>query len=345
MRATSRIFNLYYLSGGKMKKIIKDIKELKFSNIILMVIAGTINAVGVTLFLTPVSLIDGGFSGTAFVLSGITPDFLPLSFFLIVLNFPVYIFAFRKLGITFVIYSLISIAMYSLMAFVFQKLSHFDFSNGSPLSGNDLVLCSVFGGIISGCGSGMTIRFGGAIDGIEVLAVMFSKFLGVTVGTFVMMYNIILYVISGIIFGSWIIPLYSILAYAVGIKVVDFVVEGFDRAKSVMIVTTRAEEIAQQLNESFGRGITVFDAQGFYSKTDKKVIYVVVNRFQISKLKKIVTTLDNEVFLTITEVSDTMGSDLNTFRLFKRKNKNIADNKAISIIKENDAENNESKEN
>ena len=103
------------------------------------------------------------------------------------------------------------------------------------------MLCALFGGVISGIGSGFAIRYGGAMDGIEVMAVIFAKRIGITVGTFVMMYNIILYIICGIVLKSWILPLYSIVTYTAALKTIDFIVEGIDRAKCAIIITEKPD--------------------------------------------------------------------------------------------------------
>ena len=115
------------------------------------------------------------------------------------------------------------------------------------LAGSDLLLCAIFGGVISGIDSGLTIRFGGAIDGIDVLSVIFSKKIGISIGTFVMIFNTILYIICRITIKSWILPLYSIVTYYIGSRTVDFVVEGIDKSKCAMIVTTKANEISDAL--------------------------------------------------------------------------------------------------
>ena len=280
---------------------------LKPFNFFMLTVAGIINAVGVTLFLAPVELFDSGISGTAFLLDMITPKYLVLSFFLVLLNFPFFIFGWKKLGIDFVVYSLYAITIYSLAALVFRNLLPIDFSNGSPFTGEDKLLSAVFGGLLSGIGSGLVIRFGGAIDGIEVMAVIFSKKIGCTVGTFVMCYNVLLYSVSALIFRSWLIPLYSIITYAVGIKAVDFVVEGLDKAKSVQIFTGSETELANILTEELGRGCTIFPAHGVYSRQDKQVILCVVNRFEIGRVKRIVKQYDPTAFVMITEVSETVG--------------------------------------
>lgn len=289
-------------------RIKEELKQVKMFNFIMLTVAGLINAFGVTLFLAPVKLYDSGISGTSMLLSQITPEFFSLSFFLVALNIPLFLFGLKRQGTAFTVYSLYAVCIYSLGAWLITDVLPVDVSLASPLAGQDLLLCAVFGGIISGVGSGLTIRFGGAIDGVEVMAVIFAKKLGATVGTFVMVYNVALYVLSGIIIESWILPLYSIVTYGAALKVVDFIVEGIDRSKAVMIVTERAEEINAALMEEFESGTTKIPAAGGYSNAEKTVIYFVVNRFQISKMKDIVHSIDPKAYMTITEVADVFKS-------------------------------------
>ncbi|MDO4741511.1 MAG: YitT family protein [Eubacteriales bacterium] len=266
--------------------------------------AGCINAIGVTVFLAPVDLYDSGISGTSILLYQITPEYLTLSFFLLVLNTPIFLFGLKRQGVAFTVYSIFTVAVYSWAAWMITDILPIDVSIASPLAGQDLLLCALFGGIISGVGSGLTIRYGGAIDGIEVLAVTFSKKLNVTVGTFVMVYNVLLYIVCGIVIDSWILPLYSIVTYAAGLKTIDFIIEGIDRSKAVMIITNKGEEINRVFIEEFKCGPTKFDARGGFSDREKTIIYFVVNRFQIYRVKNIVHEIDSEAFVTITEVAD-----------------------------------------
>lgn len=284
------------------------LKDLKVSNFLILTMAGLINAFGVTVFLSPVKLYDSGISGTSMLLSQITPDYLTLSFFLLVLNIPLFLYGFKRQGITFTIYSLYAVGIYSLGAWLITDVLPIDVSMASPLAGDDLLLCALFGGLISGVGSGLTIRYGGAIDGIEVMSVIFAKKLGITVGTFVMIYNVMLYVISGFIAESWILPLYSIVTYGAGLKTIDFIVEGLDRSKAVMIITGKPHEISDALTAEFGSGTTELQAKGGYSKEYKGAVYFVVNRFQIGRMKDIVHTVDPQAYMTITEVADVFKS-------------------------------------
>ena len=291
------------------EKILSELKSLKPINFPMLMLAGFINAFGITVFLSPVNLYDSGISGTSMLLGQLTPEYMTLSIFLLILNIPLFIYGLKKQGIAFTIYSIFAVAFYSLGAWLITDVLPIDVSMASPLAEDDLLLCAIFGGLISGVGSGLTIRFGGAIDGIEVMAVIFSKKLGITVGTFVMIYNIILYIICGMVLSSWILPLYSIITYAAGLKTVDFIVEGLDRSKGVMIITEKPKAVSEALMYEFETGTTKIAATGGYSNKDKTVIYFVVNRFQISRMRQIVHTIDPHAYMTITEVADVFKSD------------------------------------
>ena len=277
-------------------------KQLSWRNFAQLFLAGCINAFGVTVFLAPVRLYDSGISGTAILLSQLTP--LPLSAFLLLLNVPLFLFGLKKQGVAFTVYSLFTVTVYAWGSWMITDVLPIDVAMASPLAGEDLLLCALFGGVISGIGSGLTIRSGGAIDGMDVLAVTFAKGLNITVGTFVMIYNVALYILCGVVLGSWILPLYSIVTYAAGLKTIDFIAEGIDRSKAVMIVTDHPEEINAALLEAFSCGTTRIAAVGGYSNSEKTMIYFVVNRFQISRVRSMVRGLDPKAFVTITDVAD-----------------------------------------
>ena len=289
----------------------KKLREIKPINFLFLTLAGIINAFGVTLFLFPVKLYDSGISGTSMLLDQVTPPFLTLPMFLILLNVPIFIFGFKKQGLPFTVYSIFTVAVYSLTSFLIMDVLPIDVSIISPLAGSDLLLCAIFGGVISGIGSGLTIRFGGAIDGVDVLSVTFAKKIGISLGTFVMIFNTILYIICGIAINSWILPLYSIVTYFVGSKTVDFIVEGFNKSKCAMIVTTKSSEITEALSEQFGVGGTIVNAVGGYSKESKEIIYFIVNHFQINKLKLIVHSIDEKAFISLQDVSDIIKNKTN----------------------------------
>lgn len=286
------------------KRIEKLLHTLKPLNFLYLALAGTINAFGVMLFLFPVKLYDSGVSGLSMLLDQIIPSYLSISAFLLLINIPIFLFGAKKQGFPFTVYSVFTVAMYSLFSYLIVNVFPIDVDFVSPLAGSDLLLCAIFGGVISGIGSGLSIRLGGAIDGMDVLSVIFSKKLGLSIGTFVMIFNAILYIVCGFVLNSWILPLYSIITYFVASKTIDFIVDGFNKEKCAMIVTTQADKITDALNERFDFSGTIVDAMGGYSKKEYKIVYMIINQFQVYELKTIVQMNDPNAFISLQEVSD-----------------------------------------
>lgn len=287
----------------------KHPKRLAAFNLLMLTLAGMINAVGITLFLSPVKLYDSGISGTSMLLEQITPPYLSLSVFLLLLNIPLFLFGLKKQGRLFTVYAIYTVLIYSLFAWLITDVFPVDVSIASPLAGTDLLLCALFGGVISGIGSGLAIRYGGAMDGIEVMAVIFAKRLGLTVGTFVMIYNILLYIVCGFVLNSWVLPLYSIVTYAAALKTIDFVVEGIDRAKCAVIVTDHPDEVCTALMDTFESGVTCLDAKGGYSRRSKTMLYFIINRYQVIRMTELVHSLDPGAYIAISEVADVFSSN------------------------------------
>lgn len=148
------------------------------------------------------------------------------------------------------------------------------------------------------------------MDGMEIIAVVFAKKLNLSIGTFVMIFNVILYIICGLVINSWVLPLYSIVTYAAALKTIDFIIEGFDRSKAAFIITTKPREVCKALSDTFENGITTVDAKGYYSDSKKTMIYYVVNRFQVGKMKTIVHNIDPKAYISLNDVAD-------IFRLIK----------------------------
>lgn len=288
--------------GIMRKKTLK--RRLDVKSFVMLTVAGIINAFGVTLFLFPMKLYDSGVSGLSMLLDQVTPAGLSLPLFLIIINLPIFAFGAKKQGIAFTIYSIYAICVYAVASFLIMNVLPIDVELASPLAGEDLLLCAIFGGAISGIGSGLTIRFGGAIDGIDVLSVTFAKRIGISIGSFIMVFNAVLYIVCGIILRSWVLPLYSVVTYFIGSKTVDYIVEGFDRSKCAMIVTVKEEEITAALKDSFSSSGTIVNAIGGYSREEKKIIYFIVNTFQIYKVRQLVHEIDPHAFISLHDVSD-----------------------------------------
>lgn len=281
-----------------------SLSDFERRNFLVLTFAGIINAIGVTIFLAPVKLYDTGISGTSMLLGQLTPSTFSLSLFLLILNIPLFLYGLKKQGPVFTIYAIYTVVIYSIFAWLIEDVLPINVSIASPLAGTDLLLCSLFGGLITGIASGFSLRFGGAMDGIEVLAVIFAKRIGISVGAFVMVYNVILYTICGFCLQSWILPLYSIVTYMAAIKAIDFIIEGFDRAKCAIIVTDQADDICNALSDEFQTGMTRLAARGGYSGEDKTMIYFILNRFQITTMKNIIRKIDPKAYIVISEVAD-----------------------------------------
>ncbi len=288
----------------------KNTQKPRITNLLMLTLAGIINAFGITLFMTPVKLYDSGISGTSMLLEQLTPAYLSLSLFLLVLNIPLFLVGLKRQGILFTFYAIYAVTIYSLFAWLITDVFPIDVSIASPLAGTDLLLCALFGGVISGIGSGLAIRYGGAMDGIEVMAVIFAKRIGLTVGTFVMIYNIVLYIICGIALKSWVLPLYSIVAYFAALKTIDYVVEGIDRDKCAIIITAHPQEICSVLTETFKSGMTRLEAKGGYSNLDKGMIFFVINRYQVVRMQDLVHSLDPTAYIIISEVADIFSNNM-----------------------------------
>lgn len=282
--------------------LVDDLKRIELKNILLLTFAGVLNAFGITMFLSPVSLYDTGMAGTSMFLGQITP--ISLSIWLFALNVILLLYGTKKQGFLFTFYAVYVVAIFSLGTFVITDILCIDTSNGSPFAGNDLLLCALFGGFISGMTSGLSIRCGGVIDGIEVMAIVFAKKLGLSVGTFIMIYNASLYLLIGAVMNNWLLSLYSIVTFLVGSKTLDFFVDGLDKGKCAVIITDKVREITSVLMETFETGATEIAVKGSYSQKDKTMVYFVVNQFQVPKLKELVKEVDSHAYVIISDISD-----------------------------------------
>lgn len=261
----------------------------------LLLLGSAIAAVGLEIFLIPNNIIDGGIVGISIITSYLTK--IPLGVFTFLLNVPFLFIGYKQIGKTFVVTSLFSITSFSLFTFILHPI---------PGLTNDILLAAVFGGIILGAGVGLILRYGGSLDGTEIIAIILCKGSMFSIGQIVMISNVFIFLCAALVLG-WDRALYSMLAYFVAHKAVDIVIEGFDEAKAVMIVTDNGDEIADAINARLGRGVTFLEGRGGYTKDKKTVIYSVVSRLEISKMVSIINDKDENAFVTINDVSDVMG--------------------------------------
>lgn len=256
----------------------------------MIMFGATLSSIGLEIFLVPNDIVDGGVIGISIMTSYLTK--LPLGLFTFFLNLPFLILGYKQIGKSFLFSTLFAISCLSIGVSIFHPI---------PGLTNDIFLAAIFGGIINGAGVGLIIRAGGSLDGTEMVAIILDKKISFSIGEIVMFFNIFILGAAGFIYG-WDRAMYSLVAYFVAFKVIDIVTEGIDESKAVMIISDHYNEIADALIARLGRGITLLKAKGGYSKTDTTVIYVVVSRLEIAKLKKIVLGFDNNALVTIGNV-------------------------------------------
>lgn len=259
-------------------------------------IGAFIVAVALELFLLPNKIIDGGVIGISMMVSYITKWNLGLLIFCI--NIPFMLIAFRSLGKKFILNTFIATAMLSLATNIVENLQ--------PAT-NDLLLATIFGGIFLGLGVGLILRNSASLDGTEMLSIVLSKKLKiVSVGELLMGMNLFIYTAAGFLLG-WERAMYSILTYFVASKVIDTVLEGLDKAKSVRIVSEFWEEIGDSIMKELNVSVTYIKSKGGYSKQEKILTFCVVNKFEIPKLKEVVHDIDPRAFIVTEDVHEVEG--------------------------------------
>ncbi|WP_078391059.1 YitT family protein [Shouchella patagoniensis] len=264
----------------------------------LVIIGAIIAAIAIEWFLLPNSIIDGGIIGISLILNTLTQINFGLLVFL--LNLPFLYVGYKHLGGQFFLFSLIGIVA---LAATEAVLHHWHLA---PLTSTPL-LATIFGGLLLGLGVGLVIRNGGALDGTEILSLLITKKLPFTVGECVLVFNIFVFAWAAFVLGIE-NAMYSILTYYVAAKAIDAVVEGLDSTKAVMIVSKKYEQLTKAITDDLGKGVTRLKGQGGYDGEEKDVLYVVVRRMEIMRLKKTIYTYDKNAFFTIINAHESRGS-------------------------------------
>jgi uncharacterized membrane-anchored protein YitT (DUF2179 family) len=274
----------------------KNITILKFfEKYILILIGSFITAIALKFFLIPNNIVDGGIVGISIILNYVTH--IPLGVYLILLNLPFLLFGYKQIGKSFLANSLFAIVCLALWVSVLNPKT--------PVI-TDLLLASIFGGIILGTGVGIIIRHGGSLDGTEVIAIVINKKTIFSVGQTIMFFNVFILSSAAYVFG-WELALYSMITFFVAFKVIDIIIDGLDESKAAFIITDYPEEIAESIHNKLGRGVTFLEGQGSYHKKCKLIAYTVITRLEIAGLKSIISDIDKNAFVTIYDVSDMMG--------------------------------------
>jgi uncharacterized membrane-anchored protein YitT (DUF2179 family) len=262
-----------------------------------LTLGAVIVAFALDCMLVPNNVIDGGIIGVSMILSHLFKWNLGL--LVVGLNLPFVFLAFNKIGKGFVLQTFFSLIMLAVFINVFK---HEVFTN-------DLLLATVFGGIILGTGVGLILRNNGSLDGTEIMSLILSKKFGLSVGEIILAFNIFIYTGAAFVFG-WDKAMYSILTYFIAYKMIDIVLEGLNSSKSVTIISDKAEEIVQALLDRLEVGATYTKGKGAYSGTEKLIINCVISRIELIKLKEIVKEIDPSAFTTVAELNEVYGGRL-----------------------------------
>lgn len=249
-------------------------------------------------FLVPFKILDGGVVGISMIISQLSG--MPLGILTIVLNVPFMIIGFKRLGIRFLIRSVYAMVLFSVFLGVFSDMKEVT---------DKEILVVAFGGVLLGVGVGLILRYGGCLDGTEIVAMLLSHHIEFSVGQIVLFFNIVIYGVAGILFGPD-RALYSLLTYFITSKVIDIVENGMEQGKSVMIITDHGKDIADAIYTQLGRTCTQMEGKGMVSNGKKTVLYCVITRVEVSAIKKIINDADVSAFMTISDVSEIVGNHI-----------------------------------
>lgn len=270
-------------------------KKVLASRIFFIIVGSILMGVGIEEFLVPNKVLDGGIVGISIILSHLSGA--KLGYFIFLLNIPFFYIGYKQIGKTFTFSTMLGITVLSLTTILLHDV---------PVFTSDLLLATVFGGIILGIGVGIVLRFGGSLDGTEVLALLFSKRSPFSVGEIIMFFNVFIFISAGFVF-SWNRAMYSLIAYFIAFKVIDIVIAGLDESKSVWIISDHSQVIGETIPARLGRGVTYLKGEGAYTGDTKKVIFCVINRLEEAKLKTIIEELDPTAFLAVANISEVRG--------------------------------------
>lgn len=289
------------------------IKILEFIFITIGAIAAAFALKGM---LVPNSILDGGVNGISIILNILFG--WRLSLLIILINLPFMYIGFRNLGWKFLIKALYSIIIFSLFLELFHDIE--------PVTDN-ILLATIYGSLLLGIGVGIIIRCGGCLDGTESLGIVISKNTSYSVGQFVLFCNTIIFSVAGFFFGID-RALYSLLAYFITSKIVDEISEGFQKAKAALIITEDGTKMAEHIYKTIGRTVTIIKGNGLISG-EKSVLYCVLTRIEINELKRVVEEEDASAFITISDVSEIIGSHIKSNKSLKKKRKKVKNSESI----------------
>lgn len=284
---------------------VKSKKIKVFLNYVLLTIGCIISAYALEAFLIPNTILDGGITGISIIISKLSS--IPMSILVLLLNIPFVYIGYKNIGKNFLFRTIYSMAVFSVCLSLFNKISPFT---------EEMLLATVFGGVLLGAGVGLVIHFGGCVDGTESLGLVISKKTSLSVGQVVLICNLIIYTVAGFIFG-FDRAMYSILTYVITFKTIDFISEGLEQVKAALIVTEKGTKLSKEIYNRLGRTTTTIKGKGLISG-EKEILYVVLTRLEVFELNRIIDEMDESAFITILDVSDIIGDHIKSNKKIKK---------------------------
>jgi len=284
-----------------------------------LIIAGSlVMAAGYVFFISPNRIVPGGVYGIAIVVHHLTkgmfsfaPDGLPVGATGLILNIPLTIIGIKILGPRFGIKTIIGFILTS----VFIDLLTLWWGN-KPLVEDDVLLSSIFGGVLIGLGLGLIFKSRATSGGSDIIAMIIAKYTRLPLGQLLIYIDSVIVIVGLIAFKDWKIPLYSWLVIFITGKVIDVILEGVSYEKTLFIISEKSDDIRNKIVNDLNRGGTYLQGKGMYNNSDKQIIFTVVNRRELAILEDYINSIDPDAFLTVTNANEILGKG---FRSLKEK--------------------------
>ncbi|ODA40541.1 YitT family protein [Desulfosporosinus sp. BG] len=267
-----------------------------------IIVGAAIVSVSINTLIIPNQIADGGVTGIAIILHYLF--FWPVSWTVLLLNLPLFILGLRLVGRNFLVFSVVGVGMLSVMLSLTSHL---------PALTHDTLLAVISAGVLSGIGMGIIFRSSGSLGGTDILAVLFARTTSFSVGQILLGIDALIFLAVAILFRPE-MAMYAMIYMFIATRVVDLVQEGLSHSKAVMVVTTQPQKIAEEIMAKLDRGVTLFQATGAFSGDAKQVVYCVINRTELSQVKKIVRDQDHQAFVAISEVPEVVGEGFSSWK-------------------------------
>lgn len=268
---------------------------LETKKVFIVLIGAVLNAIAMNFFLIPANVYASGFTGVAQLLSSILGSFASTGILLFILNIPVTILAWRKVGRSFTVYSFLSVF---LMSFFMEVIPVIHVSN-------DILLNAVFGGVIAAVGVGITLKWGASTGGMDIIAMVLSRMKDKPVGTYFFTLNAIIIITAGFLYG-WEKALYTLVTLYASTRVIDAIHTRHEKL-TALIITKKSEEMKKAIHEHLVRGITTIPARGAFTNESKEMMMIVITRYELFDLERIIKEVDPNAFTNIVQTAGVYG--------------------------------------